>query len=75
MLLSTAVLIYLDRKIWAAVQLRRGPNVVGPWGVLQPFADFFKFIFKEPIIPAAPTRACSCMAPLVSASSRLPPGR
>ena len=39
-LLSTAVLIYAERKIWAAVQLRRGPNVVGPWGVLQTFADF-----------------------------------
>ncbi|MGB7974078.1 MAG: NADH-quinone oxidoreductase subunit H, partial [Roseiarcus sp.] len=52
-LLSTAALIYIQRKIWGAVQLRRGPNVVGPWGVLQPFADFFKFILKEPIIPAS----------------------
>ena len=51
-LLSTAVLIYAERKIWGSIHLRRGPNVVGPWGVLQPFADFLKFILKEPIIPA-----------------------
>src|ERR1700739_2397578 len=49
LLLSTAALIYIERKIWGAVQLRRGPNVVGPWGILQPFADFFKFILKEPV--------------------------
>jgi len=65
-LLSTAVLIYLERKIWGAVQLRRGPNVVGPWGVLQPFADFGKFIIKEPIIPAGANKGVFVMAPLVS---------
>jgi len=65
-LLSTAALIYIERKVWAAVQLRRGPNVVGPWGVLQPFADFFKFIFKEPIIPAGANKGVFLLAPLVS---------
>ena len=66
LLLSTAALIYLERKIWGAVQLRRGPNVVGPWGVLQPFADFGKFIIKEPIIPATANKGVFVLAPLVS---------
>jgi NADH-quinone oxidoreductase subunit H len=66
LLLSTAALIYLERKIWGSVQLRRGPNVVGPWGVLQPFADFLKFICKEPVIPASANKGVFVMAPLVS---------
>src|ERR1700761_2924857 len=66
LLLSTAALIYIERKIWGAVQLRRGPNVVGPWGILQPFADFFKFILKEPIIPASANKGVFLLAPLVS---------
>ena len=66
LLLSTAALIYIERKIWGAVQLRRGPNVVGPWGVLQPFADFLKFILKEPIIPASANKGVFVMAPMVS---------
>ena len=66
LLLSTAALIYFERKVWGAVQLRRGPNVVGPWGVLQPFADFFKFILKEPIIPAGANKGVFVLAPLVS---------
>jgi NADH-quinone oxidoreductase subunit H len=66
LLLSTAVLIYFERKVWGAVQLRRGPNVVGPWGILQPFADFLKFIFKEPIIPASANKGVFVLAPLVS---------
>jgi NADH-quinone oxidoreductase subunit H len=66
-LLSTAVLIYTERKIWGAVQLRRGPNVVGPWGILQPFSDLLKFIFKEPIIPAAANKGVFVLAPFVSA--------
>jgi NADH-quinone oxidoreductase subunit H len=66
LLLSTAALIYLERKIWGAVQLRRGPNVVGPWGILQPFADFLKFILKEPIIPASANKGVFVLAPLVS---------
>ena len=64
--LSTALLIYLERKIWGSVQLRRGPNVVGPWGALQPFADFIKFMVKEPIIPASANKGVFVMAPLVS---------
>jgi NADH-quinone oxidoreductase subunit H len=66
LLLSTAALIYLERKIWGAVQLRRGPNVVGPWGILQPFADFLKFMLKEPIIPASANKGVFVLAPLVS---------
>jgi NADH-quinone oxidoreductase subunit H len=66
LLLSTAVLIYLERKIWGSVHIRRGPNVVGPWGTLQPFADFLKFILKEPVIPAAANKGVFVLAPLVS---------
>jgi len=64
-LLSTAVLIYAERKIWAAVQLRRGPNVVGPWGVMQPFADFLKFLLKEPVIPDTANKVVFILAPVV----------
>ncbi len=70
-LLSTAVLIYGERKIWGAIHIRRGPNVVGPWGVLQPFADFFKFILKEPIIPAGANKGVFVIAPLVSVTLTL----
>ncbi|MGD1017184.1 MAG: NADH-quinone oxidoreductase subunit NuoH [Roseiarcus sp.] len=70
-LLSAAALIYAERKIWGSIHLRRGPNVVGPWGVLQPFADFFKFIFKEPIIPAGANKGVFVLAPLVSATLAL----
>ncbi len=66
LLLLIAYLLYADRKIWAAVQMRRGPNVVGPWGLLQSFADFLKFIFKEPIIPSAADKVVFLLAPLVS---------
>jgi NADH-quinone oxidoreductase subunit H len=55
-----------DRKIWAAVQLRRGPNVVGAFGLLQSFADFFKFVFKEVIVPAGANKAVFILAPLVT---------
>ena len=64
-LISTAILIYGERKIWASVQLRRGPNVVGPWGTMQPFADFLKFILKEPVIPASANKGVFILAPLV----------
>ena len=66
LLLLIAYLLYADRKIWAAVQMRRGPNVVGPWGLMQSFADFLKFIFKEPIIPSAADKIVFLLAPLVS---------
>jgi len=70
-LISTAILIYAERKIWGSVHLRRGPNVVGPWGTLQPFADFLKFILKEPIIPAAANKGVFVLAPLVSVTLAL----
>jgi NADH-quinone oxidoreductase subunit H len=66
LLIFVAYIIYADRKIWAAVQLRRGPNVVGPWGLLQSFADLLKFVFKEPIIPAGANKTIFLLAPLVS---------
>ncbi len=66
LLLILAYLLYADRKIWAAVQLRRGPNVVGPWGLLQSFADFLKFVFKEPVIPSGADKAVFLLAPFVS---------
>jgi NADH-quinone oxidoreductase subunit H len=67
LLILVAYLLYADRKIWAAVQLRRGPNVVGPWGLLQAFADLLKFVFKEPVIPAGANKGVFLLAPLVSA--------
>jgi NADH-quinone oxidoreductase subunit H len=66
LLLVVSLLLYADRKIWAAVQLRRGPNVVGPWGVLQTFADLLKFVFKEVIIPDTANKGVFLLAPLVS---------
>ena len=51
LLIAIAYILLADRKIWAAVQMRRGPNVVGPWGLFQSFADLLKFVLKEPIIP------------------------
>jgi len=65
--LSVAYCIYGERKIWAAVQMRRGPNVVGPWGLLQTFADFLKFIVKEPVIPAGANKGVFLLAPVVTA--------
>ncbi|MGL5445889.1 MAG: NADH-quinone oxidoreductase subunit H, partial [Rhabdaerophilum sp.] len=53
LLIFIAYILLADRKIWAAVQLRRGPNVVGPWGLFQSFADLLKFVLKEPVIPAS----------------------
>jgi NADH-quinone oxidoreductase subunit H len=66
LLITTAYFIYAERKIWAAVQLRRGPNVVGPWGLLQSFADFLKFILKEPLIPAGANKGVFLLAPLIA---------
>ncbi|MCG6115312.1 MAG: NADH-quinone oxidoreductase subunit NuoH [Mesorhizobium sp.] len=67
LLVLIAYLLYADRKIWAAVQLRRGPNVVGPWGLLQSFADLLKFVFKEPVIPSGANKGVFLLAPLVAA--------
>ncbi|MFZ5836196.1 MAG: NADH-quinone oxidoreductase subunit NuoH [Pseudomonadota bacterium] len=65
-LISIAFLLLADRKIWAAVMLRRGPNVVGPFGLLQSFADFGKFILKEVIIPDAANKGVFLLAPVVT---------
>jgi len=66
LLIILAYIIYADRKIWAAVQLRRGPNVVGPWGIMQSFADMLKFLLKEPTIPSASNRILFVIAPLIT---------
>lgn len=66
LLIVVAYVLLADRKIWAAVQIRRGPNVVGPWGLLQSFADLLKFVFKEPILPSGANRGIFLLAPLLS---------
>src|SRR4030088_3176920 len=66
LLFVTAYVLYADRKIWAAVQIRRGPNVVGPWGLFQSVADLLKFLLKEPIIPSRANRGVFLLALLVS---------
>src|SRR5215211_1054836 len=71
LLIFIAYALYADRKVWAAVQLRRGPNVVGPWGVLQSFADLLKFVLKEPVIPAPANKVIFLLAPLVMATLAL----
>ena len=66
LLIALAFLMYADRKVWAAVQMRRGPNVVGAFGLLQSFADFGKYIVKEIIVPAGADKAVFFMAPMVT---------
>ena len=65
-MLSMLFLVYGDRKIWAAVQMRRGPNVVGPWGLLQTVADAAKYVFKEIVVPAGADRPVFFLAPMLS---------
>lgn len=67
LLIVVAYLLLMDRKVWAAVQLRRGPNVVGPFGLLQSFADLLKFVVKEPVIPAGADKALFLLAPMATA--------
>src|ERR1700716_1330908 len=67
LLVAIAYVLLADRKIWAAVQIRRGPNVVGPFGLLQSFADLIKFVVKEPIIPSGSNKGVFLLAPLVAA--------
>ncbi len=71
LLVFIAYILLADRKIWAAVQLRRGPNVVGPWGLFQSFADLLKFVLKEPVIPAGANKAIFLLAPMVFATLAL----
>ncbi len=66
LLVCLAFLMYADRKIWAAVQIRRGPNVVGPFGLLQSFADFLKYIVKEIVVPAGADKPVYFLAPMLS---------
>ncbi len=66
LLIVVAYILLADRKIWAAVQIRRGPNVVGPWGLFQSFADLLKFMVKEPVIPAGANKGVFLLAPLVT---------
>lgn len=65
-LISLAFLLLADRKIWAGVQMRKGPNVVGPFGLLQSFADFFKFVLKEIVVPAGADKVVFLLAPLIT---------
>jgi NADH-quinone oxidoreductase subunit H len=71
LLIAIAYVLYADRKIWAAVQIRRGPNVVGPWGLFQSFADLLKFVLKEPVIPAGANKGVFLLAPLISCTLAL----
>src|SRR6201996_2983017 len=71
LLIAIAYVLYADRKIWAAVQIRRGPNVVGPWGLVQSFADLPKVVLKEPVIPAGANKGVFLLAPLVTCTLAL----
>ena len=66
LMIGVAMVVYLHRKIWGAIQLRRGPNVVGPWGLLQSFADGFKLFLKETIIPAGANKVVFLIAPMIT---------
>ena len=66
LMLAVAMIIYAERKIWAAIALRRGPNVVGPWGLLQSFADGLKVFLKETIIPTSANKGLFLVAPIVT---------
>ena len=65
-LVSVALIVWFDRRVWAFVQKRRGPNVVGPFGLFQTVADALKYIFKEIIIPASANKIIFILAPIVT---------
>ena len=71
LLIIVAYLLWADRKIWAAVQMRRGPNVVGPWGLFQSFADLIKFALKEVVIPDGANKGVFVIAPILTATLSL----
>ena len=71
LMLAVAMIIYADRKIWAAMAVRRGPNVVGPWGLLQSFADGLKVFLKETIIPTSSNKGLFLIAPIVTFTTAL----
>ncbi|WP_421729040.1 NADH-quinone oxidoreductase subunit NuoH [Brevundimonas sp.] len=65
-LIAVAFLLLADRKIWAGIQMRKGPNVVGPFGLLQSFADMIKFVLKEVVVPAGADKAVFLLAPIIT---------
>ena len=71
LMLAVAMIIYADRKIWAAIALRRGPNVVGPWGLLQSFADGLKVFLKDTIIPTGAIKGLFLIAPIITFTTAL----
>src|SRR5215216_5270206 len=66
LLVAVAYMTYVDRKVWASIQLRRGPNVVGPFGLLQPFADGLKLVLKETIVPSSANGILFVIAPMIT---------
>jgi NADH-quinone oxidoreductase subunit H len=66
LLVAVAYMTYVDRKVWASIQLRRGPNVVGPFGLLQPFADGLKLVLKETIVPSSANGVLFIIAPMIT---------
>ena len=66
LLVAVAYMTYVDRKVWASIQLRRGPNVVGPFGLLQPFADGLKLVLKETIVPSSANAILFILAPMIT---------
>jgi len=71
LMLAVAMVIYAERKIWASIALRRGPNVVGPWGLLQSFADGLKVFLKETIIPSSSNKVLFLVAPIITFTTAL----
>src|SRR6266567_6401425 len=71
LLVAVAYMTYVDRKVWASIQLRRGPNVVGPFGLLQPLADGLKLLLKETIVPSSANTVLFLIAPMITFTNAL----